>query len=157
MSFACWSQPAAVMPFKEAITGSSTASLMRRKCSRYSSGPNTNSAALGMYVIASGKEFSCDSIDETASSSPSSCSSKSERMTIAEAPASSSRRTESRVSASGEAPAISGEWSFSPRYSVLRSMGALLFRRRRRGDDLLELLVDAESLLDVGLGGGHEL
>src|SRR3990172_940892 len=146
------------MPFKEAMTGSWTASLMRRTCSRYSSGPSANSAARGMNVTASAKEFSCGSTDETASaSSLSICSSKSERMTMAEAPASSSRGTESRVSASGEAPAISGESSFSPRYSVLRSMGALLFRRRRRGDDLLELLVDAESLLDVGLGGGHEL
>ena len=54
----------------------------------------------------------CQSV---ASCSCTSCSSKSERMTIAAAPASSSRRTVSRSSASGDAPETNGWGSSSPR------------------------------------------
>ena len=68
-----------------------------------------------------------------ASSSPTICSSKSERITIAAAPASSRRRTESRSSTSGEEPGISGCGSAKPRYVVERSMVTSLRRRDRAG------------------------
>ncbi len=51
------------------------------------------------------------------------CSSKSERITMAEAPASASFFTLSSSSTSGEAPGMNGWASFRPRKLVVRSMG----------------------------------
>src|SRR5215470_17446692 len=127
------------MPFKDAITGTSTASLMVWSWSMYWSGPIENSPGVGKYDAASGWVFA---VPSTAAAHPPSsrsiCSSNSERITIADAPASSSRRTASRLSPSGDAPGISGESSWSPSHSVLRSMCPCPLEQR-------------EPLADIGL------
>src|SRR5436853_3365128 len=61
------------------------------------------------------------------------CSSKSEYITTAAAPASSSLRIASRPRDSGDAEGTIGFFSFRPMYSVLRSIViALLYRERSR-------------------------
>jgi hypothetical protein len=101
--------PPALVPLSDAMTGTDTAARMRRICSRYVSGPSANVDARGKYVIASALLSACSSITR-ASARPSCviCSSKSECMTIADAPASSRRRTVPRSSTSGDAEGISG-------------------------------------------------
>src|SRR5262249_49493852 len=89
------------------------------------------------------------------------CSSKSECITIAAAPASSRRRTLSRSSTRGEAPGIKGCGSFSPRYVVVRSIVPSLGRGRRglfdRGHlDARELLVDRVAPGRALLGHAEE-
>ena len=54
--FAYDSQPSLVVPLSEAMTGTFTAALILRICSRYSWIPKTKSSAFGKYASASADE-----------------------------------------------------------------------------------------------------
>ena len=98
------------------MTGTETAALMRRTCSRYFSGPRRNSSAFGKKEMASALALEDSSMSMIMPcSSRVICSSKSECMTMAETPASSRRFTMPMSSTMGEAPAIRGWSSSRPR------------------------------------------
>src|SRR5262245_48761541 len=107
------------MPFSEAMTGTSTASRMRRSCSRWRSGPRAKTGRAGPQPSMSTRPTRCPATSSVSAI----CSSKRECMTIAAAPASSRRRTMSRSSTMGEAPGMSGCGNTNPRYLVVRFMG----------------------------------
>ena len=149
------------------MTGMPTASLMRRRFSRYISGPILNSIGSAKYERASGGRPRMRlGRRYVAIASASICSSKSERITIAAAPPSSRRLTVSSVSANGLAPTMNGCGSCQPEVVDCRVHGvlpllALVVARGRAGrrDDRgrCRAALRQPQLRDVLVGGDPPL